>query len=65
MIGDPVRLYLLPLFALCVIILNFIVLALISGRRDRLFTYFALGSAIAINISALVAIYFVYLINFS
>ncbi len=65
LVGDPIRLFLMPLFALIVLIMNYLFMAVLFNRRDRLFAHIWLGSAAAMNGFMLVAMYFIYLVNFS
>lgn len=64
-IGEPISLYQLPAIGLILIIVNFFVSVLLVRKREQIPGQFLLLTAILGNLILLVAVYLLYIINFS
>ena len=64
-IGEPTSLYQLPAIGLILIIVNFFVSVLLVRKREQIPGQFLLLTAILGNLILLVAVYLLYIINFS
>ncbi len=64
-IGEPTSLYQLPAIGLILIIVNFFVSVLLVRKREQIPGQFLLLTAILANLILLVAVYLLYIINFS
>lgn len=64
-IGEPTSLYQLPTIGLILIIVNFFVSVLLVRKREQIPGQFLLLTAILTNLILLVAVYLLYIINFS
>ncbi len=65
LIGNASQMYIMPLVALGIIILNAVVASYFLYRRERVAVLILNGVAVICNFYALVALYFSYLANFS
>lgn len=64
-IGEPISLFQLPIIGLLLIIVNFFVSVLLIRKREQTPGHFLLLTAILANLILLVAVYLLYIINFS
>lgn len=64
-VGEGVSLYALPLAALEIFVINFVVAALIAGKKNALLIYILAAGSFLASAIILVALYFIYLVNFS
>ncbi len=65
LIGSAVRFYLTPLLGLGIVIINLLWGAWMSSQRNRLLSMVLVIFAAIVNFFCLLALYFMYLVNFS
>lgn len=65
LVGDPSQIFRFPLYGLAIFLLNFILVAALSGHKDwRIFAHLLFSAALIFALFLNLALLFIYLINF-
>lgn len=65
LIGSALRLLIMPATGIAILVANLLLAASLSEPRDRLFSTIFTSVALLANLFIVIAVYFIYLINFS